>query len=104
MSEQVVSPLGVHLAGSFQGWNSAGTPMTDMGNDICEVTQPMGEGELHEYKFINGDDFLNAEIVPAPCANYGGNREFFVPSAEHRLILFALAVAVSASLHYIPLI
>jgi hypothetical protein len=87
MSEQVVSPLGVHLAGSFQGWNSAGTPMTDIGNGIWEVTQVMGEGELHEYKFINGDDFLNAEVVPSPCANYDGNREFFVPSGGTSLDL-----------------
>jgi hypothetical protein len=82
MSLQQVSPLGVHLAGSFQGWVPGGTPMTDVGNNIYEVTLAIGEGEFHEYKFINGDDWPGAETVPGDCAGLGGNREFFIPSSN----------------------
>jgi hypothetical protein len=87
MTLQQVSPLGVHLAGSLQGWNPAGTPMTHVGNNIYEVTLTIGEGEFHEYKFINGDDWPGAETVPGACAGYGGNREFFVPSSNTTLDL-----------------
>ncbi len=80
MSLQQVSPLGVHLAGSFQGWAPDATPMTHVGNNVYEVTVEIGEGEFHEYKFINGNDWPGAEIVPGDCAGLGGNREFFVPT------------------------
>lgn len=33
MSEQTVSASGVHIAGSFQGWNPSSTQMTDADND-----------------------------------------------------------------------
>ncbi|MEZ5199277.1 MAG: hypothetical protein R2764_23715 [Bacteroidales bacterium] len=80
MSLQQVGSEGVHIAGSFQGWNPALTPMMDMGNNIYQITLTLGEGELHEYKFINGNDWPGAEFVPGECSNFGGNREFFVPS------------------------
>lgn len=87
MTLQSISPLGVHLAGSLQGWNPATTEMTNIGNNVYSVTLTVGEGEFHEYKFINGNDWPGAEAVPAPCANFGGNREFFVPSANTTLDL-----------------
>jgi len=82
MSLQLVSDSGVHLAGTVQGWDPAGTFMTDAGNNVYQVTLTLGEGEWHEYKFINGNDWPGAENVPPPCANFGGNREFFVPSTN----------------------
>jgi hypothetical protein len=87
MSLQSVSLNGVHLAGSFQGWNPGGTPMTHIGNNVYEVTLALGVGEFHEYKFINGNTFDDAESVPGACAGFGGNREFFVPSVNTMLNL-----------------
>ncbi len=87
MSLQQVSPLGVHLAGTVQGWIPDATPMTHVGNNIYEVTLPLGEGEFHEYKFINGNDWPGAETVPGECAGFGGNREFFVPTSNATLDL-----------------
>jgi hypothetical protein len=87
MSLQTVSLSGVHIAGSFQGWNAAGTPMTNIGNDVYEVTLTLSAGEFHEYKFINGDSFDFAETVPGDCAGFGGNREFFVPAVNTTLDL-----------------
>lgn len=88
MSLELISPDGVHLAGTFQGWDEQNLiPMTDIGNNIYEATVTLGEGEFHEYKFLNGNSFLNAEIVPGECANFSGNREFFVPAAATTLDL-----------------
>ncbi|MCD4788919.1 MAG: hypothetical protein K8R37_02875, partial [Bacteroidales bacterium] len=82
MSLQIVSDSGVHIAGTVQGWNPGSTEMTHVGDNIYEATITLGEGEYHEYKFINGNDWPGAENVPGECSNYDGNREFFVPSAN----------------------
>ncbi|MBC8490300.1 MAG: hypothetical protein H8D45_30155 [Bacteroidetes bacterium] len=87
MSLQMVSDSGVHLAGSFQGWNPGATEMIYTGDNVYEVTLTLGEGEYYEYKFINGNDWPGAETVPGECSNYNGNREFFVPSANTTLDL-----------------
>ena len=47
-------PDGVHVAGSFQGWNPAGTPMVDEGGGVYSHTLTLGVGETILYKFING--------------------------------------------------
>jgi 1,4-alpha-glucan branching enzyme len=80
MSNQTVT-TGVFLAGTFQGWNSTATPMTNIGNDIYAVTVTLGEGEIHEYKFINSG---NWEIVPPNCA-LNQNRYIEVPGISTTL-------------------
>ena len=83
MSEENVSPNGVHVAGSFQGWNPSGTAMTDLGNMLYSVTVTISEGDYHEYKFINGLDWAGEEQVPAECGVSNGlggfNRFMTVP-------------------------
>ncbi|MBN3036201.1 MAG: hypothetical protein JW861_11490 [Bacteroidales bacterium] len=81
MSNETVSPDGVHLAGSFQGWDPSATPMTDIGSDIYEVTLTLGANDYHEYKFINGNDWPGAENVPPEC-NMNGNRYIWVPEVN----------------------
>jgi 1,4-alpha-glucan branching enzyme len=78
MSYQTVAPEGVHLAGTFQGWNPAGTPMTLTANNIYEVTLMLEEDAYHEFKFINGITFDAAEIVPPECAQ-NNNRFITIP-------------------------
>jgi hypothetical protein len=84
MSEETVSPNGVHVAGSFQGWNPSGTPMTNTGDMIYSVTVTLNEGEYHEYKFINGNDWPGEEQVPADCGISNGlggyNRFLTIPT------------------------
>ena len=80
MSLQFVAPEGVHLMGTFNSWDPAATTMVDQGSNIWQIIVTLGEGELHEYKFINGNTYDGAETVAPECANFGGNREFFVPS------------------------
>ena len=84
MSTQNVSPDGVHIAGSFQGWDPAATPMTNVGGNYYQVTLSLGESNYYEYKFINGNTFDGAEFVPGEC-NQNGNRYLTVPAADTTL-------------------
>ena len=81
MSQQsTISPLGVFVVGDFQSeagfgsdWNPAGSPMADANGDgIWELTVQVPAG-IYEYKFLNGNTWLNEESVPGYCS-YGGNR------------------------------
>ncbi|MBN1340483.1 MAG: hypothetical protein JXA03_14230 [Bacteroidales bacterium] len=90
MSQQVVSNDGVHIAGSFQGWNPASSLMTDMGNGIYALTFTLNQGEHHNYKFINGMDWAFVETVPAACGEpdgYGGYNRFFDVPANDTVLL-----------------
>lgn len=70
-----VSPSGVHLAGNLQGWNPSGTPMTDTGNGIYEVTVPVPAAVASiNYKFVNGNDWGMEEDPPEGCQNNDNNR------------------------------
>jgi hypothetical protein len=86
MTNEEVSPEGVHLAGTFQGWDPAATVMTDVGNSIYEITLLLEEGDEHEYKYINGITFEEEETVPAPCGvpdGQGGyNRFITIPAND----------------------
>jgi hypothetical protein len=79
MSEQTVSSLGVHIAGSFQNWNPGSTLMTHQGSNIYAYTISLPSSETYQYKFVNGITWGGAEIVPGGCAT-GGNRYFTVPA------------------------
>ena len=81
MSEQVVSPAGVHIAGSFQGWDPAATALTLAGSNIYTVTLSLTSGDFFEYKFVNGNSWGTDETVPAECSN-GWNRTITVPAAN----------------------
>jgi len=69
-----VSENGVHIAGSFQGWNPGGTPLTDNGDGTWSVTVEMEPG-TYEFKFINSNDWDgNEENMEGTGCNAGGNR------------------------------
>jgi len=84
MSNETVSTLGVHIAGSFQGWDPAGTEMLPIGNNVYTVTVELGIGSSHEYKFVNGNAWGMDETVPPECAS-GWNRYLTVPSVPTTL-------------------
>lgn len=57
-----VSANGVHVAGSFQGWDPAATPLTNIPNTYkYTVTLELEEGE-YEYKFINGNAWGTCDV------------------------------------------
>lgn len=84
MSNQTVSPLGVHVAGSFQDWNTSATEMLPVGNGVYAVTVSVGVGEYHEYKFVNGNSWAGGETVPPQCA-HTNNRWLVVPAVTTTL-------------------
>lgn len=75
MSGQTVSGNGVHVAGNFQAWNPGATAMTDVGNNIYEVTVPvLSDISVVQYKFVNGNDWGMEETPGAGCGNGDNNR------------------------------
>lgn len=96
MTGQVVSPYGVHLAGSFQQWDPAATVMTDQGNGVYAVTLNLIVGESHEYKFVNGNTFAGLETVPAECAQ-NLNRFLTVPAENTTLDVVCFGSCSSCS-------
>ncbi len=71
MSNETVSAAGVHIAGSFQGWDPGATDVPFVGYGVHEVVIQLQQG-TYEYKFINGDAWGMDESV-GDCGN-GGNR------------------------------
>ena len=70
MQNEDISDEGVHLAGSFQGWNPSTTPMEDLdGDGIYSVTINLAVNSSYEYKFINGDSWGFDESVYGDCAD-----------------------------------
>jgi hypothetical protein len=93
MSQQVVNVTGVHIVGDFQtvagytggDWNSATTLMTQMTSDtnMYEVYVNIPAFAKYEYKFVNGDQFYEAEFVPVESRvgyNFNDNRWIYVDS------------------------
>jgi len=85
MSQQTVSPLGVHVAGSFQGWSPGSTAMTDNGDGTWSATVQVNAGLTIEYKYINGNDWPGAETVTVDCGapdGFGGFNRFHQTAAN----------------------
>lgn len=80
MSDAVISPDGMHLAGSFQGWNPDGIPM-DGGDNIFTATVSLPVGSYQEYRFVNGNTMAGYENVPVECAA-GDNRYLTIPVSD----------------------
>ena len=77
MSNEMVSADGVHVAGSFQGWDPAATPMTDNGDGTWSHTFMSDTAATYQYKFINGNAWGSDEGIPGACA-FDGNRQIEV--------------------------
>ena len=69
-----MAPLGVHVAGSFNGWNAKTRMLTMQEDQIYEISLELQPGE-YEFKFINGNSWNGLEEVPYSC-NLELNRLF----------------------------
>jgi hypothetical protein len=67
MANESVAQEGVHIAGSFQGWDPATTPVNYIGYTIYENTLALSPYTLYEYKFINGNAWGQDENLPSDC-------------------------------------
>jgi len=81
MANETVAPEGVHVSGSFNGWNTTISPMNNVGGSIYEVSLPLSPGTIHEYKFLNGNSWGTEEIVFGDC-ELSSNRYLTVPAAN----------------------
>jgi len=108
MSNETISPEGVHLVGDFQGWDPAATLLTAEGNGIYSVTQVMPAGTYQTYKFLNGNTYDGSEIVPEECGvddGFGGFKRYFtVPASNSELAVVCFSQCGSCTaLQSIPL-
>jgi hypothetical protein len=77
---------GVHVAGGFQGWDPAGTPMLDPdGDNVYETTISVAEFSSITYKYIFGNAWGFDESVSDTTCNSGNNRIFAVGDADTTL-------------------
>lgn len=65
------SSNGVHIAGSFQSWDPAATPLLEAADGLYEATLNLSSGR-HWFKFLNGNSWDHAEVVPGSCADTEG--------------------------------
>ena len=79
MSQETVSALGVHVAGSFQGWDPSTTELFDVDGDmIYETIQSFIPDSTQSivFKFVNGNSWLdpNENLSGSDCEDGNGNR------------------------------
>ncbi|MDD3130573.1 MAG: lamin tail domain-containing protein [Bacteroidales bacterium] len=89
MSNEEVSLNGVHVVGSFQGWNPGSSLMSDAGNGIYTFTATINVGDHVLYKFINGNDWPFSEVVPADCGEddgFGGYNRYLDVAEENTVL------------------
>jgi hypothetical protein len=68
-----ISPVGVHVAGNFQGWNPAEIRLYSFGGTVYEIIAFVGPGD-YGYKFFNGNTLAESEVVPVDCEVNGSRR------------------------------
>ena len=76
MQESSISPSGVHVAGSFQGWDPMKDRLYSFSNNVYEWISYVTTG-AYEFKYYNGGTTANSETVPSACAT-NGNRSINV--------------------------
>lgn len=87
-----VNPLGVHVTGDFQvaagvaddNWVSDASPLEQEGSSsIYSIVLDVPAFHKYEYKFLNGDQFYDAEFVPVASRighDFNDNRWLYVDS------------------------
>lgn len=81
MSNETLSPNGVHIAGAFQGWDAAANEMTHLGFGIYETTVNVSGNQSYQYKYINGNAFGSDEVIPPSC-NVDNNRQVAIGDVD----------------------
>ena len=92
MENVTVSDDGVHVAGSFQGWDPTATALTDDdGDGVYTVTVDMSSvaDDTVYFKYINGNAWGSDEGVSDPvcggAGGFGSDRWLAVPSEDTTL-------------------
>jgi hypothetical protein len=97
MTGKTISPNGVHVAGSFQGWNPSATALSNGGSgNIYSAVVDIPAGTYYEFKFINDNNWgAGEEAIPAisqvgSVANGGSNsnRWLYIDSIANDTTIF----------------
>lgn len=83
MGDTPVDPAGMHVAGTFNEWNTSSHQLTDDNADgIYSITiEVQPNNEPQQYKFINGNEWGKEETVFGNCA-YRSNRLVWVTDQD----------------------
>ena len=83
MSNQTVSPLGVFLAGTFNGFSATTDSMILVGNGVYELTLSLDTTLSVQYKFVNGNTYEAGNAACGVNDGLGGyNRVYEVMGAN----------------------
>lgn len=92
MAGETIHPAGIHVTGDFQvlagfgteDWSSSATPLIQLGaSTIYSIVVDIPAFRKYEYKFVNGDQFYQAEFVPEISRvgyDFNDNRWIYVDS------------------------
>ncbi len=95
MTGQTIMNTGIHVAGDFQvaagfagDWDPAATSMTKETSDtnIYTVVVDIPAFKKYEYRFVNGDQSYEVEIIPEPSRvgyDFNDNRWLYVDSLRN---------------------
>ncbi|AUS05062.1 T9SS type A sorting domain-containing protein [Pseudotamlana carrageenivorans] len=87
LGSEIISPNGIHIVGSLNGWDPSITTLTQEGSTtIYSTVIPLTEG-WYAYKFVNGNTWGAEESPSAPCATSKGNRMIYVNDSGTDLVL-----------------
>jgi len=94
MKQKTIPATGVHIAGNFQGYDPAATPLTETGDNIYSYSLVAAPGDTLLYKFINGNTFNEDErAITAECGapnGFGGFNRIYVVPDEDEVVLPAV--------------
>jgi hypothetical protein len=109
MTNETISPNGIHVTGDFQtlagfpggDWASNTTPLTQEGaTAIYSIVVDIPAFAKYEYKYVNGDQFYEAEFIPVESRvgyNFNDNRWLYLDSlADDTTYIGALVFAANA--------
>jgi hypothetical protein len=115
MSNETISPLGVFLAGSFNGFSATADSMIAIGGGVYEITKNLDTTLTVQYKFVNGSTYEAGSSACGVNDGLGGyNRVYNVMGTNSILptvcynecancITVGIADAVSTDLNISPI-
>jgi 1,4-alpha-glucan branching enzyme len=107
MTREAISAEGIHLAGTFNGWNPLANPLIEISENIYSTTLTLNENDIHQYLFVNGNTSGGYETVPAACGYSGTTggleRQIIIPAADTILPAVCFASCSPCVVHQVTL-
>jgi hypothetical protein len=92
----LISPNGVHVAGTFQGWSPTKTILYSFGTNVYEIITYVTNGS-YEFKYYNGNTLGTTETVPSGCAVNNNRGLTVIKDTILPTVCFASCSACTAS-------